>query len=281
MAEDPFASVADRFVADYAHLRGRLRTRIVHRQLGPHLPAPCCRVVDIGGGAATQAIPLARAGHRVTLIDPSVAMLAAAGDALAAEPAEVRERVALVEGQGEEAPDLIGADAADVVCCHGVVMYLDDPGPLLAALAAVVRPEGVVSIIATNRRCLAARAALRGRWEEALGLFDADRYVNGLDVDARADDPDELAVELDAHGVDLVTWYGVRVFSDAWAADDERFSNADPAAVEAVEWEAGRRDPYRQLSRLFHWIGRRRGPTAADRVAVGSTATVPPARPRG
>ncbi len=251
--------MADRFVAGYAHPRGRLRTRIVHRQLGPHLPGPSCRVVDIGGGAATQAIPLAGEGHRVTLVDPSVAMLAAAGEALAAEPAEVRERVALVEGRGEDAPALVGAGSADLVCCHGVVMYLDDPRLLLAALAAVVRPGGVVSIIGTNRRCLAARAALRGRWEDALGLFDADRYVNGLGLDARADDPDDMTAELAARGVDPVAWYGVRVFSDAWAADDERVS-ADPGAVEAVEaveWEAGRRDPYRQLSRLFHWIGRR------------------------
>jgi SAM-dependent methyltransferase len=258
MGGDPFGTVADRFVAHYAELRGRLRTRIVHRQLEPHLRGRSCRVVDVGGGAATQAIPLARAGHRVTVVDPSVAMLAAAREALAAEPVDVRERVSLVEGRGEDAPALVGAGVADVVCCHGVVMYLDDPGPLLAALAAVVRPGGVVSIIATNRRCLAARAALRGRWDEALGLFDADRYVNGLDVDARADDPDDLTAQLAALGVDPVAWYGVRVFSDAWAADDERFANADPAAVEAVEWEAGRRDPYRQLSRLLHWIGRRR-----------------------
>ncbi len=257
-ADDPFGAVADRFVAQYADLRGRLRTRIVHRQLGSHLPGPASRVVDGGGGAATQAIPLTRDGHRVTIVDPSVAMLAAAGEALAAEPPEVRERLALVEGRGEDAPALIGAGETDVACCHGVAMYLDDPGPLLAGLADLVRPGGIVSIIATNRRCLAARAALRGHWEEALGLFDADRYVNGLGVDARADDPDELTSRLAALGVDPVAWYGVRVFSDAWAAGDGRFAEADPAAVEAVEWEAGRRDPYRQVSRLFHWIGRRR-----------------------
>jgi hypothetical protein len=31
------------------------------------------------------------------------------------------------------------------------------------------------------------------------------------------------------------------------------------ADILAVEWEAGRRDPYRRLSRMFHLIGRKNG----------------------
>jgi S-adenosylmethionine-dependent methyltransferase len=35
----------------------------------------------------------------------------------------------------------------------------------------------------------------------------------------------------------------------------------DIRQVAAVEWEASRRDPYRQLSRVFHLLGRK-GPSA-------------------
>ena len=74
-------------------------------------------------------------------------------------------------------------------------------------------------------------------------------------------------------GVELVTWYGVRLFTEGWTeprdgrSDSGRDLDAVPAGIEtggtlddvfAVEFEASRRDPYRQLSRLFHLIGIRR-----------------------
>jgi len=54
--------------------------------------------------------------------------------------------------------------------------------------------------------------------------------------------------------VDLEAWYGVWLFAD-WL--DLPPESTDVAAVAAVELEASVRDPYRQLSRVFHLIGRR------------------------
>jgi len=61
-------------------------------------------------------------------------------------------------------------------------------------------------------------------------------------------------------GVEPVAWYGVRLFTDGWVtaydeADQPGTAGACHDAVLAVELEASRRDPYRQLSRLFHLVG--------------------------
>ena len=56
------------------------------------------RVLELGCGTGRLTLPLAQAGHEVTGIDLSPAMLARAREKLAAEPASVRDRVTLREG---------------------------------------------------------------------------------------------------------------------------------------------------------------------------------------
>jgi SAM-dependent methyltransferase len=257
VSEDRWAPLADRFVdGHYGSLRGRVRTHIIDRQLRWHLPPPPAELVDVGGGAAHQALPLARDGYRVTIVDPSPAMLARAAQAIAGERVEVQDRMRLVEAVGEDAPAALAGRRHAGVLCHGVLMYLEDPRPLLVALAELADDDGVVSVVAKNRRSLAVRPALAGNWAEALAAFDSDRQVNGLGVDTRADTVHGLGEVLAASGVDPVAWYGVRLFTDGWTPD--RPARDAEQDVLAVELEASRRDPYRQLSRLFHLVGVRR-----------------------
>jgi len=210
----------------------------------------------VGGGAGHQSIPLARRGYDVTIVDPSPAMLDRASQAMAAEDRVVADRVRLVEATGEEAPTALGGRRFGAVLCHGVVMYLEDPGPLVGSLCAMADTGSVVSIVAKNVEALAARPALEGDWATALAAFDSQRQVNGLGLDTRGDRIEDLTASLVDHGVDPVAWYGVRLFTDGWTPD--RVPTDPEELVLAVELEASRRDPYRRLSRLFHLLGRRR-----------------------
>jgi hypothetical protein len=89
-----------------------------------------------------------------------------------------------------------------------------------------------------------------------MASFDATRQVNGLGVDTRSDTVEGLDELLATCGVETVAWYGVRLFTDGWSPEPDAVDADDD--VLAVELEATRRDPYRQLSRLFHLIGVRR-----------------------
>lgn len=235
-------------------LRGGLRHALVARALRTHLPAGVQRVLDVGGGEAHQAVLLARAGHEVTVLDTDPRMLKRAAERLAHELEEVRERVTLIEGAGENAGELVGG-GYDVVCCHGVLMYVSDPRPLVQALVAAARPGGLLSIMTKNAAALAMRPALEGRWADALAVMDADTEVGNLGVATRADTLAGIEAMLAEVGASTGAWYGVRVFTDHLG--DEPVGEGFDQVLEA-EWEAGRRDPYRQVARQFHLIARTR-----------------------
>ena len=243
-----------RFLGHYETLRGIVRQNLVDRQLSEHLGEPPARICDVGGGAGHNSIPLARRGYEVTILDPSEEMLQRARQTLDAEEEGLRGRVGLVGGNGEDAPRIFGEDTFDVVLCHGVLIYLENPDPLIEALSAIARPGAMISILTKNADALAMRPALEGRYKEALAAFEAKRETNRLGIDTRTDTVPELSRKLKSYGVELEQWYGVRVFTDH--LDDRPPGPGLPDVLEA-EWEAGRRDPYRGVARLVHLVGRK------------------------
>ncbi len=252
MTDDTWAAVADAFAegAYAASVKGRVRTYVMHRQLLEHLPAAPASVLDVGGGAGHQSFPLARAGYDVTLLDSSAAMLAKARQ-------RMPDRVSLVRADGANASVALDGRRFDAVLCHGVLGYLDHPEPVLDQVCRCVAPGGLVSVMTGNADAAAVRPAMEGRWEDALAAFDTRTEVGVLGLPTRADTVAELSEALRRRGVEPVAWYGVWLFVD-WL--DLSGAAPDPAAAErvaAVEFEAGRRDPYRRLSRAFHLVGRR------------------------
>ena len=254
MTRQAGAAEWERFLAHYSTLRGLIRHTLVARQLRLHIAPPPGRVVDVGGGAGHQAIALARDRYEVTVIDPSDQMLASAGNTLRLEPAAVRARVRLIKGTGEEAPALVRTGEFDAVLCHGVLMHLPDPRPMITALAALARPGAIVSLLAKNRDALAMRAALEGRWRDALAALDASYDVGGLGVPTRGDSITALSSLMRDAGIELLTGYGVQIVTDD-AGD--RPPGREAADAIAVEWDAARREPYRAVARLLHVIATR------------------------
>lgn len=246
--------LSERFPKHYETLRGTVRRVLVSRQLGEHLEGPPARVCDVGGGAGQQAIPLARLGYEVTILDPSEEMLRGARKLLASEGEDVRERVRLVRGTGEDASRVLEGESFDAVLCHGVLMYLEDPEPLILALAEITRPGAIVSVLTKNADALAMRPALEGRYRDALAAFDSDRDTGALGVTTRAHTVEELSGLLEENGVETLCWYGVRVFTDHLG---DRRPGLDAEDIMEAEWEAGRRDPYRGVARLIHLVGRK------------------------
>jgi len=255
MEEDPWSALADDFVAASASVKGTVRNHVLHQHLLDHLPAPPAEILDVGGGAGHQALRLASAGYHVTVLDSSSAMLAAAEQRLAAEPASVRGRVRLVEGSGEDARLVTGGKRFAAVLCHGVLMYLDDPHPMLTSLCDCVAQDGVLSLMALNARSLALLPALDRRWAEALAAFDSRTQRGVLGVPTRADTVEELSELLRPRGLHTEAWYGVWLFADLM--DLGTVTAEELPEVLAVELRASRQDPYRRLSRVFHLIGRR------------------------
>jgi S-adenosylmethionine-dependent methyltransferase len=258
--DDTWATLADQFAdGAYATVKGRVRTYVMHQQLLEHLPAAPATVLDVGGGAGHQSFPLAQAGYDVTLLDSSPAMLEKARQRLERLPAAARERVTLVRGDGENAHEVVDGRTFDAVLCHGVLGYLEQSEPLVDQLCRCAAPGGIVSIMTANAGAMAVRPALERRWDDALASFDATTEIGVLGVQGRAETVEELSALMRGRGVRPLRWYGVWLFVD-WlefsGAELDPTDAKEVAATAAVELEAGRRDPYRQLSRVFHLVGR-------------------------
>ncbi|MFJ8195982.1 class I SAM-dependent methyltransferase [Streptomyces sp. NPDC096152] len=211
------------------------------------------RVLDVGMGQGTQALRLARAGHQVTGLERDRTMISVAREALAAEPEGIRARMRIVEGDGQDTGVHFLPGSFDVVLCHGVLMYVEEPDPLLAGLARMLAPGGLLSLLVRNGDALALRPGLSGDWAGALGAFDTTAYRNRLGLDVRADRLGDLTATLAGIGAPLHAWYGVRVFTDTAADGTE--PPADPTALLAAEERAGRTDPYRGVAALLHLCG--------------------------
>lgn len=211
------------------------------------------RVLDVGMGQGTQALRLARAGHKVTGLEQDPKMVATAREALAAEPEGIRSRVRLFEGDGRETGVHFLPGSFDVVLCHGVLMYVEEPDALVAGLARMLAPGGLLSLLVRNGDALAMRPGLAGDWAGALAAFGTSAYTNRLGLDVRADRLDTLTGTLAGIGAPLHTWYGVRIFTDL-ATDDAPVPD-DVEALLAAEERAGRTDPYRGVAALLHLCG--------------------------
>jgi S-adenosylmethionine-dependent methyltransferase len=120
----------------------RLRFAIVAHTLSKtiaRLGGGAWRILDVGGGDGGDAIPLALAGHRVTVLDPSTPMLRQL--ARDAADAGATSRVVGLQGDVASIPTL-GLQNFDLVLCHFVLQYFDDLDGPLALLAGAVRPGG-------------------------------------------------------------------------------------------------------------------------------------------
>ena len=153
---DRFQSGADKYAAYLETTEGRLRCDLAFANLQDFLVLPqsrrSLRGLDLGCGTGATAARLARLGIHMTLVDSSSAMLDIAKRT--AREAGVHERIALNHGDAAQVANLFRAGSFEVVLCHNILEYVDDPNSVLSAAARMVRSDstanGVLSILVRN-----------------------------------------------------------------------------------------------------------------------------------
>lgn len=200
--------------------RASLRTAVVWEVLREALERrakaadrPVLDVLDTGGGTGNFAVPVARLGHRVTVVDPSPDALFAL-ERRAAE-AGVTDRVSGVQGDTQGLLDVVEAGGYDMVLCHGVLEYVDDPAEGVGNVAGALRPAGALSLLAAGRGGAVLARALAGHFAEAQhALRDPDGRWGGGDSLPRRFTTEELTGLVADAGLRTVSVHGVRVFAD-------------------------------------------------------------------
>ncbi|MDQ1288945.1 MAG: hypothetical protein QG622_2511 [Actinomycetota bacterium] len=190
-------------------------------------------VVDVGGGTGGFAVPIARLGHRVVVVDPSPDALAALQRRAA--DADVSSLVTAIQGDAGALTSAVGSGTADLVLCHGVLEHVDDPRPAAEDVLTVLRPGGLVSVLVAQRLGALFARALSGRFAEARRLLD-DPDGRGSDHDPLPRRFDEASVRdlfsgLPGHDVSVRVVHGVRLFTDLLPG---ALVDGDPEAAQAL-----------------------------------------------
>ena len=212
-------------------------------------------VVDVGGGTGGFAVPLAQAGHDVTVIDASPDALAAL--TRRAAEAGVADRVRAMQGDGDALAGLVPPDSADLVLCHSLLEVVDDPATVVKGLATTLRPGGVASVLVANRVAAVLARAVTGHLDLATALLtDPDGRAGPRDTLRRRFTAESAAALLTAEGFVVEEIHGVRVVADLLPG---AVLEGQADTLLAFELVASALVPYRDVATQLHLFARRAG----------------------
>ncbi|GAA1920196.1 methyltransferase [Streptomyces sodiiphilus] len=213
---------------------------------------PILDVLDTGGGSGSFAVPVARLGHRVTVVDPSPNALFALERRAAEE--DVADRVRGVQGDTTDLLDVAGRGRYDLVLCHGVLEYVENPPAGLRAVAGTLRPGGgTLSLLAAGLGGAVLSRAVAGRFAEARqALLDPAGRWGPADPVPHRFTVEELTALVTGAGLVPGQVHGVRVFTDLVPG---ALVDTEPEALQALvrlEAEAAGLPAYQAIAGQLH-----------------------------
>jgi S-adenosylmethionine-dependent methyltransferase len=162
--ESRFENDASRYAAYLETPEGRLRADLSFANLQEFLPASTAdnsiRALDLGCGTGAAAIRLARLGIQVTLLDSSASMLALAERTI--DEAELSNKVTVKLGDAAQLRELFPPRSFDILLCHNLLEFVDNPVAVLRDAVRVMRnSQAVLSILVRNQAGEVLKAALQ------------------------------------------------------------------------------------------------------------------------
>ncbi len=253
-----FETGLPRWKLEQLSMKAQIRYHLSHRYLLEHVtPAADMRVLDAGGGNGTDSLELARLYTHVDLVDQSSAMLqdfhqiaAEAGPHTAVET----HNFDLLKINKHFEPETF-----DLMLCHNVVQYSEKWEALLEAVIYPLKTGGIFSLIARNQyaepykvnlddyeidnlpEILDKTAGLSGVFESDLIFFTTPFVVNWLT---------ERNFKIEAV-------YGLICLNQHPAYFQPADELITANKLETLEYEMGKRDPYRSTARYIQVIARK------------------------
>lgn len=260
-----FRTGAAKYAAYLETPEGQLRLDLAFANLQDFLPQATRSLcaLDIGCGTGAIAVRLARLGLHVTLLDASVPMLDFAERA--AREAGVTERIALKHGDAAQVANLLPAGSFDVILCHNLLEYVDDPCAVLRSAARALRdPSSIISVLVRNQAGEVLKAAIQdgdlAAAEHNLTAEWGHESLYGGKV--RLFTAESLHAMLLESSLAVTAERGVRVMSDYLPARVSR--NDEYKRILELERKLGSRPLFAAVARYAHCVAHRAGPVMKD-----------------
>jgi S-adenosylmethionine-dependent methyltransferase len=261
-----FQDGANRYAAYLDTPEGRLRSDLTFANLQDFLPLQAkrsLRALDLGCGTGAIAVRLARLGIHVKLLDSSPAMLDIAKGA--ARDAGVADKLILQHGDATQLANLFGPRSFDVILCHNILEYCDDPGAVLRHAASALRDSSaILSILVRNQAGEVFKAAIQAgdlaAAENALTAEWGQESLYGGRVGLFT--PDRLRAKLTEASLAAIAERGVRVLADYLPPRVSR--SAEYERIFELERKLGGRPEFAAVSRYIQCLARGVSPVVKD-----------------
>jgi S-adenosylmethionine-dependent methyltransferase len=256
-----FDDLAKRFKKNiYGGLKGDIRLAILERDFTDHIPTVPFgaathpwRVLDAGGGQGQFSLKMAKAGHQVIICDISAEMLKLAEEQVVS--AGLQANVQLIHCAIQDLPELLSPDEQqfDLVICHAVMEWMQEPRELLPYLLNHLKPEGYLSLTFYNLHSLIYKNLLRTNFKKIInqdfgGSKGSLTPINPLD-------PQQVMGWIGALPLNVLAQSGIRVFHDYIFNEEHRAR--EPEQLIQLELTFSRQEPYRSLGRYIHVLTQR------------------------
>jgi S-adenosylmethionine-dependent methyltransferase len=259
--DDRFQTGASDYAAYLETPEGRLRTELAFANLQDFLsPANAnnqMRALDIGCGTGAAAVLLAHLGFHVTLLDSSRAMLDIARRA--AERGSITDRMKLLQGDAAQLTNLFDAASFDVIICHNMIEFVDDPAAVFSAATRLLRNRSaILSVVVRNQAGEVFKAAiLSGDMAAAEASLTTEWGCESLyGGRVRLFTPTDLRAMMIAASLECTAQRGVRVLADYLPPCISR--DSEYARIFELEKKLGSRPEFAAVARYTHVIARRK-----------------------
>ncbi len=268
-----FDDLAQRFKKNiYGGLKGDIRLAVLERDCRTHLPnvpltnvalsnvqlttAPSAektakpwRILDAGGGQGQFSLQWAQAGHEVVICDISAEMLKLAEEQINA--LGLKNRVQLIHCSVQELPQHLGeAYQFDLVICHAVMEWLQEPQELLPCLLNYLVPGGYLSLTFYNLHSLIYKNLLRTNFKKIINQdYGGSR---GSLTPINPQNPEQVLAWVEQLPLKVLCHSGIRVFHDYIFNEEHRAR--DQQSLLQLELEFSQQEPYRSLGRYIHLL---------------------------
>lgn len=268
-SSERFQAEAEKYARYLETPEGRLRLDLSFANVEEFLPRigvgrGLC-ALDVGCGTGVLAVRLARVGFHVTLLDSSAAMLEIAKRA--ASNAGVAQNIAVKHGDATKIAAMFGEECFDLILCHNVLEYVEDPSAVLRGAPRALRnSSAILSLLVRNRAGEVLKAAIKAgdlaAAEQNLTAESAQESLYGGNV--RLFTPSGLASLFRESSLEIIAERGVRVVSDYLPPQVSRTAAYDD--IFKLERNLGRRPGFAAVARHTQCLARR-----AD-VIIGDSA---------
>ncbi len=266
--ENRFESDASRYAAYLESPEGRLRADLTFANLQDFLPTPSrvtpLRALDLGCGTGAASVRLAGLGIDVTLLDSSPTMLDLA--ARTAAEAGISTKVTIKHGDASNLADIFQTGSFDIILCHNLLEYVDDPSAVLRGAKRVMRgSSAILSVLVRNQAGEVMKVALQAgdlaAAEQNLAAEWGQESLYGGKV--RLFTPEALETMLKDASLTLTARRGVRVIADYLPPQISRSSEYE--RIFALERRLGSRQEFFGVARYMQCLASHAAPAEVDK----------------